>query len=339
MAKTKIGIIGAGGIMEAHAPGFIRLQEICEVMVCDPNPHTHNRIRQLFGDNVEIVDDYKEVLARDDIAGVDILLPHYLHEAVTVEAAASGKHVLVEKVMARNVAECDRMMLACDAAGVTLTVCHDRRYDGDWQALKQIVDSGELGQIQFWKLEHNQNVYVPEGHWIRSRDKLGGGAIMSCLTHQIDSLRWYGGEIDSVTSMTQVDPNRMEGESIGAILARMQSGALALLSINWQTQSSHSPNGLWYEFNHVTGTRGEAYYLHGKGTYVKRYGAAEEGFVKVEADTSLSGHQRLVEEWVKSLRGEAHAITTDGASSRRTVEVAEAAYLAEARKQVVSIPL
>ncbi len=46
----------------------------------------------------------------------------------------------------------------------------------------------------------------------------------------------------------------MEGESIGAVLAKMRTGALALLSINWYTQSHHSKNGLWYEFNHVTGT-------------------------------------------------------------------------------------
>ncbi|WP_214627453.1 Gfo/Idh/MocA family protein [Paenibacillus agaridevorans] len=347
MSKIKIGIIGAGGILEAHAPGFNRLKDKCELIVADPNPNVYPRVRQLFGEDVEIVSDYKEILEREDIKAVDILLPHYLHEAVTVEAAERGKHVLIEKVMARTVEECDRMIEACDRAGVTLTVCHDRRYDGDWMALKNIIDSGELGEIRFWKLEHNQNVYVPEGNWIRSKEKLGGGAIMSCLTHQIDGLRWYAGEVESVTSMTQVDAARMEGESIGAILARMRSGALAMLSINWQTQSNHSANGLWYELNHVTGTKGEAYYLHGKGTFVKIYGGksswvadsdyTEDGFSRVKADTSLSGHQVLIEEWLKSLTGEAHTITTDGASSRLTVEVAEAAYISEEQKRVIAI--
>lgn len=86
---------------------------------------------------------------------------------------------------------------------------------------------------------------------------------MSCLTHQIDALRWYGGEIDKVECMTKIVPSRMEGETIGVVTAKMKSGALALLSINWHTQS-HSwggdvKNGLWYEFNHVTGTKGEAH--------------------------------------------------------------------------------
>jgi predicted dehydrogenase len=79
---------------------------------------------------VTIVPDYQEVLADDRIDGVDIILPHYLHMQATIDAAKAGKQVLTEKVMARNVWECDRMIEACEQAGVTLTVCHDRRYHG-----------------------------------------------------------------------------------------------------------------------------------------------------------------------------------------------------------------
>ena len=104
-------------------------------------------------------------------------------------------------------------------------------------ALKEIVDSGVLGEIFFWKLDHNQDVIFPEGSWVRTKDGIGGGAIMSCLTHQIDALRWYGGEVESVTCMTKVLPQRMEGELLGVMAAKMASGALAELSINWWTRS------------------------------------------------------------------------------------------------------
>ncbi|AJY75899.1 Gfo/Idh/MocA family protein [Paenibacillus beijingensis] len=348
-SKIKVGILGGGGILHAHAPGFTRLRDVCEVVVAERDVSRHGLIRELLGNETEIVTDYKELLNRADIEAVDILLPHDLHLPVTLEAAEAGKQVLTEKVMARNVYECDRMIEACRKAGVTLTVCHDRRYDGDWQVLKHIVESGELGEILFWKLEHNQNVVVPEGHWIRSYDKIGGGAIMSCLTHQIDSLRWYGGEVENVTSMSKVVPERMEGEVIGGLLARMKSGALALLSINWHTQSHDAPNGLWYEFNHVTGTKGEAYFMSGKGTYVKihngesqlfEYNQRGEGsFVKIESASQLTGHQRCIEEWVKSLRGEEASILTDGTDIRKTVEVAEAAYLSERTGCVAKIPI
>lgn len=155
----KIGVLGGGGILGAHAPGFTRLADRVEVVVAEPNAARHPAIRKMLGEHVEIVGDYKELLARNDIDAVDILLPHHLHAEATVAAAQAGKHVLVEKVMARTVAECDQMIEACEKAGVTLMVCHDRRYNADWQALKMIVDSGELGDILFWKLEHNQDVW------------------------------------------------------------------------------------------------------------------------------------------------------------------------------------
>lgn len=349
MEKIKIGILGSGHILSAHAAGFNRLQDRVTPVVAARSAGDHERIRRLLGEGTEIVGDYRTLLRRDDIAAVDILLPHYLHAEATIEAARNGKHVLVEKVMARNVTECDAMVRACTDAGVSLTVGHDRRYDPDWQALKQVVDSGELGEILFWKLEHNQNVVFPEDSWIRSKEKLGGGAIMSCLTHQIDCLRWYGGEIDSVSSMSKAEPGRMEGEVVGVISARMHSGALALLSINWYTQSHDAPDGLWYELVHVTGVKGEAYYMSGKGTFVKihreqklfEYDArGEDSFTKVEAPAQeLTGHERLIESWVRSLQGDHSAILTPGTDSRKTVEVAEAAYLSEQTERVVRLPL
>ncbi len=251
--------------------------------------------------------------------------------------------------MALNVYECDRMIAACEQAGVSLTVCHDRRYHGQWMALKDVLESGALGEVFYWKLEHNQNVLFPEGSWARSRDGIGGGAIMSCLTHQIDSLRWYGGEVESVTCMTRVLPERMEGESVGVMAARMASGALANLSINWFTRSHQGSNALWYELVQACGTHGEAYYISGKGTFIKlheadptavaRYGAAAlEEFGSVGSG-GWTGHERCIAEWVKSLRGEPAKILTSGRAVRGTVEVAEAAYLSAETGRTVSLPI
>ena len=350
--RIKIGIIGGGNILGAHAPGFMKLRDECVVtVVAEPEEGKAARIHQLLGDDVRIVPDYRDVIGDPDIDAVDILLPHDMHMPVTIAAAEAGKPVLTEKVMARNVYECDRMIEACENAGVSLTVCHDRRYHGEWMALKDVVDSGALGEILYWKLEHNQNVCMPEGTWIRSYNRLGGGAIMSCLTHQIDALRWYDGEVCSVTCMTKTVPERMEGEAMGVVTAQMKSGALAHLSINWMTHSHNTENGLWYEMNQVCGTKGEAYYMSGKGTYVLLYDEAEanrewtfgdagcgNAFKKVESGT-WSGHDRCIEEWVKSLRGMDAPITTSGRECRGTVEVAEAAYLSVNTGKTISLPI
>ena len=349
--KARIGILGGGGILGAHGPAYMRLPDKCSVvMIAEPRQELAKSIRSILGTDVSIVRDYHEVLDSDDIDAVDIILPHNLHMPATIAAAEAGKPVLVEKVMARNIWECDRMIQACEKAGVSLTVCHDRRYHGEWMALKEIVDCGVLGEIFFWKLDHNQDVVFPEDSWARTKDGIGGGAIMSCLTHQIDALRWYGGGVDSVTCMTKVLPQRMEGEFLGIIAAKMASGALAELSINWWTRSHRGANCLWYEMVQVCGTKGEAYYMSGKGTFLKlheesnseaieRYGKEVlHDFVKVDHG-GWSGHQRCIEEWVKSVRGEDSQIVTSGRECRSTVEVAEAAYRSEKSGKTVKLPI
>ena len=357
MDKVRIGILGGGGILGAHAPGFDAASDLCEVVaVAEPREGRAGRIRELLGD-VDIEADYRDVLARDDVDAVDILLPHDMHMPATADAAKAGKPILIEKVMARNVWECDRMIEACDAAGVSLTVCHDRRYDAQWRALKQIVASGALGEIYFWRLDHTQNV-VPRtpGNpkpWIASIDRLGGGAIMSCLTHQTDALRWYGGEAQSVTAMSKVIPERMDGESIGVVVAQMVSGALAELTINWMTRCNAAADGLWYEMVHVTGSAGEAYYMSNRGTFVLLYdddapelpvgfesGAAAAGpaFRKVTVEPDR-GHTGCIREWVRMLRGGPSEVTTSGREVRGSVEIAEAAYRAIESGRAVTLPI
>lgn len=349
--RVRVGILGGGGIAGAHLPGFRKAADRCEVVaVAEVDPRRDEFIRAGAGAGVRIVRDYREVLAMADVEAVDILLPHHLHMPATVEAARAGKHVLVEKVMGRNVWECDRMIAACEKAGVTLTVCHDRRYHGEWMALKDVVDSGVLGEVFFWKLDHNQDVVLPPTSWAHWKDGIGGGCIMSCLTHQIDALRWYGGEVASVVCMTGARPERMQGEFMGVVTARMKSGAVAELSINWWTRSNRGENCLWYEMVQVCGTRAEAYRMHGRGTFIRlhdptdaaavaRYGkAALEGFVKVECG-EWGGHERCIAEWVAMLRGEPARIVTSGRECRGTVEVAEAAYRSEATGKAVALPL
>ena len=356
--KVRIGILGGGGILGAHAPGFTQLPDLCEVVaVAEPRPEQADRIHQLLGPGVEIVPDYNDVLGRGDVDAVDILLPHDLHLPATEAAAAAGKPVLIEKVMARNVHECDAMIAACDSAGVSLTVCHDRRYHSDWVALKRIVDSGVLGEIYHWRLMHTQNV-APRtpggpGSWIADYNRLGGGAVMSCLTHPIDALRYYDGEVEQVTCMHKAIPSRMDGESVGIVLAQMASGALAELSISWITRSNSAENGLWYEVTHVTGSQGEAYFSAGKGTFLLTYdepavdlplgfegeaGPVGQAFRKVTTD-GVSGHVNCIREWIRHLLGQPADIRTSGRDVRGTVEVAEAAYRSAETGRAVSLPI
>jgi UDP-N-acetyl-2-amino-2-deoxyglucuronate dehydrogenase len=353
--KTGVGILGGGGILGSHVAGFKKTTDDCQVLaVAEPREERHADIRKHFGPQIKICRDYQEVLAMPSVRAVDILLPHDMHVPAVRDAAKAKKQILVEKVMARNIYECDQMIKACEDNQVSLTVCHDRRHNPGWVALKEVIDSGKLGDIFLFKLEHNQDV-LPAGSWIASKERLGGGAIMSCLTHQIDALRWYGGEIEKVAAMTKILPDRMEGESVGVMSAQMRSGAIAQLSINWFTRGYMSrDHKLWYEMVHVCGTKGEAYFRSDIGTFCMVYGEKKDqgpvlydkpaardainNFAKIEYGPE-SGHQRLIEEWIKLVQGKSNTISTTGFDSRKTVEVAEAAYYAAKEERTVALPL
>lgn len=353
MKKINIGICGAGSILDAYAPALKANSEYCTVKaVAVNNPEkSAERVQEKLGDDVEVIRGWENLMTRPDIDAVIIALPHDLHLPATLAAAKNGKQILCEKVMARNVNECSQMIEACNKAGVSLVIAHDRRYYPAWKALKDIIDSGKLGKILFYKLEHNQNVIFPKGSWVFNKDQLGGGAIMSCLTHQIDALRWFDGEFDKVACMSVTEPDRMQGECIGAITAQMKSGALATLSINWHTTSNRTKNGLWYEFIHVCGVDGEAYFMTDRGTYFKIHDDSDKAlfeyalpetetkFEKVELDESMAPHTFMVTEWIKFLRGEKADIRTFGKDCIGTVEVAEAAYRSRETGKFVSLPL
>ena len=181
ITPIRIGILGAGGILPAYAAGLEKVRDQATVVaVSKADPTRTKDVRHLFGPDVVVVGDNDALIERDDVDAIINLLPHDLHMPTTIKAARAGKPVLVEKVMARNVWECDRMIEACEAGGVSLTVMHDRRYQPAWMALKRVVDAGLLGEIYQIRMEHNQNLNLGPDHWIFSRDRLGGGAVMSC---------------------------------------------------------------------------------------------------------------------------------------------------------------
>ena len=353
MNKIKLGIFGAGSILDAYAPAISANSDVCEVkaIAVASIEKESARVREKLGDDVEIFEGYQELLDNADIDAVIVNLPHDLHAPATIAAAKAGKNVLCEKVMARTAEECKSMVAACEEAGVSLVIGHDRRYFPDWYSLKKLIESGRLGKILFYKLEHNQNVIFPKDSWVFPAERLGGGAIMSCLTHQIDALRWFEGEIDTVCCMSVTLPDRMEGESIGAMTAMMKSGALALLSINWATTSHRTANGLWYEFIHVCGTDGEAYFMSDKGTFFKIHDESDKAifeyalpqtdtaFERIHPQSDMVPHTFMVTEWLKHLRGQESDIRTYGQDIVNTVEAAQAAYIARDTGTYVKLPL
>ena len=119
-----------------------------------------------------------------------------LHLNQTILAASAGKHVLVEKPMAPDLAQCDGMLTACGQAGVTLMVIQSQRFRGVHQRAHQLIQEGRIGavrQIRHWGLQPVQyalDVVKPRPFYL---DPSGGGLFMGFAVHSFDLVRWMAG--------------------------------------------------------------------------------------------------------------------------------------------------
>ena len=142
---------------------------------------------------VEHIPTYEDMLARPDVDAVILATPHSVHLPETVAAAAAGKHVLVEKPMGLDRTECRRMIDACRAVGVLLTVGQVTRRMEASRVARRMIDEGEIGDvrmIQTWRgLAGGWG--VPLDSW--AADPKEGSSFLDWGSHGCDIVRWYAG--------------------------------------------------------------------------------------------------------------------------------------------------
>ncbi len=149
---------------------------------------------------------YEEVIEAGDVDAVYIPLPNHLHAEWTIAAARAGKHVLCEKPLALTSADAQRMVDACDSAGVSLMEAFMYRLHPSWVAVRDIVASGRIGElrtVQSWFSYFNDD---PSN--IRNIAEYGGGALMDVGCYSVNLSRMlFGGEPLDVVAHVQRDPH------------------------------------------------------------------------------------------------------------------------------------
>jgi len=153
-----------------------------------------------------------------------------MHAAMAIEAMQAGKHVIVEKPMAMNLRDADRMIATAEALGVQLCVILQNRYNPPMQDLRRVVDEGKLGRLLLGNATvrwyRPQEYYEDGWHGTWAMD---GGALMNQSIHHIDALQWLMGDVESVFAYTVTLAHKMEAEDVGVVALRFKSGALGTI--------------------------------------------------------------------------------------------------------------
>lgn len=250
----KFAVIGTGFGTIVHIPAILDCPDAEVVAVCSAHEERSRETAKRFG-IPKWSTDYREAIALPEVDAVAIATPAYLHHPMAMTAIEAGKHVLCEKPMALNAAECREMFQAAEAHGLTHMVCFEFRWTPARAYMKHLIDEGFIGPIRHINMSmhlpaRGGSLASPYLNWAAQR-KYGGGMLMALGSHYVDMFRWFMGEPSGVFGQLYTHGPEREGGVADAddafvFTLRARSGAWASV-----TASMAAPFG--------TGSRIEVY--------------------------------------------------------------------------------
>lgn len=257
--KLRAGVIGVGTFGSMHARVYAELEYTQLVAVADIQVERTQTFASRYG--ARGYTDFNELLEKEELDIVSVCTSDELHLEPVLAAAASGKHILVEKPMAMNVSDCDAMIQAADSAGVKLMVGQILRFDPRYYSARQAIADGQIGEtVHFFARRNNL---------IRSAERLGShtSVLFFLGIHDIDFMNWC------VESKVE----RVYAESVSRVLKtadsylaliKFQDGTIASLEASWILPVSYTGR-LDARFEAV-GTKGTIF-VDGSGQAVEIY--------------------------------------------------------------------
>ncbi|MGI8433732.1 MAG: Gfo/Idh/MocA family protein [Nocardioidaceae bacterium] len=235
MSDLRVGVLGAGLIAGVHARTYAATPGARVVAVADPVIAKAEQLAAQVG--ARAVKDLNELLE----TGVDVVsvcTPPSSHAPLTTQALQAGLHVLGEKPLARSLDEAHLIVEAARRAPGVLMVGHVSRFEPDHQRAKEVVESGELGEVQM--MSHSMTTSLPgwsEGGWL-ANPELSGGPLVDLAVHSFDYLSWLSASapvrVHAVGSDSPAGP-----ETYALATVRYQSGAMALVETSWAHPTSY----------------------------------------------------------------------------------------------------
>lgn len=179
-----IGIIGAGAIARVHAQGISDAGGQL-VGFCDPDEAKAVDAATTFG--VKSWTKRDEMFSCDEVTAVVVAVPNVLHAPLAIAALDAGRHVLLEKPMAMNVAECAEIVAARDRAQRVLQVGFVCRFAATVLAARRHIEAGRLGKIYHARAVMLRRQGIPGlGRWFTNREQSGGGVMIDLGPHLVD---------------------------------------------------------------------------------------------------------------------------------------------------------
>ena len=346
---VRLAFVGCGSCLHVSFGPVLRFVDGLEVVAAvDPSDEALARARDEYG----LANGYhtlEECLDNEKVDAALIASPVYNHRDLAVVCAQRGVHVLLEKPMARTVAECDAIIAAHEQAGTTLMVAFMKRYNRCMLQVEELLQKGEIGQVM--GIRHNWDWGGHESAVFRRawRGELAtwGGQWQDHGSHSVDLARWWAGPVRSVMATFDISEPYAEVENEYNVVCTHVSGAK---SVHMSTKFLHRENEERYQIFGETGTidlrhrAGVWAYTTPYEFYLHRYGRMRENHQPpfsinwLEEGKQFGQYKIELDHFVECVRTRAQP-RTDGSSGRAVIEVINATYLSAQEKREVTLPL
>lgn len=357
--RLRTALIGCGKVGLTHATALASLPRSELVAVCDRTAAGAEAFAARFG--VAAYTDLATMLREARVEAVSVCTPHPLHADAIEVAAAHGVHAIVEKPLAATLADCDRSIDACAAAGVWLGVISQRRWYPPIVRMRAAIEAGKIGRpilgtadILGWR----DAAYYASNPWRGTWAGEGGGVLVNQAPHQLDLLQWLMGPVEEAFGYwgnlnhpsipvddTAVAAIRFRGGGLGVVvLSNSQDpgigGRVHVHGSNGASVGTQTDVGSMFisgvteavepAVNDLWTIDGEADRLAGWQADDRRFAA--------EHDPLTWFHERQLEDFLDAIM-ERRPPAVDGAEGRKVVELSTAIYRSQRDRRPVSFPL
>lgn len=232
---TGLAVVGNGAWSGAVADAIVKSDKIKLVTCFDLVPEKREAFGKKFSCDIET--SYEQVLKRDDVEGVILIVPNAVHAELAVLATQHGKHVYVEKPIANTIADGKKMIDACQKAGVTLMVGHHLRRLAGFRKIKDLIENGAIGKpIQVeanFSVDLGFNISSDNFRWQGDDSGSPAGPLMSLGVHHADTFNYLFGPIKNVLSFFKRLYIPAPVEDVTTTIFEFESGVLGYLGSNF----------------------------------------------------------------------------------------------------------
>ncbi|MBC8076039.1 MAG: Gfo/Idh/MocA family oxidoreductase [Chloroflexales bacterium] len=231
MDRVRLGFIGCGGMSRYH--GRLFTQGVANVEIAaltEPSEENLDRfVNEVFPNGApypRTFSDYRAMIDETRLDGVVIVSPHAYHYQQAHDAISAGMHVLVEKPMVINTEDAQKLIAHADAHSKVVSVAFPGPFTPEFQYIRNLIASGELGEIYLVTGVCTQNwVRVVGGTWRTTKALSGGGNMYDSGAHMFNAMLYLSG-LSASEVFAFVDNKGQEVDIVGAVSLRLSGGAL-----------------------------------------------------------------------------------------------------------------